>query len=136
MKLRTRVTAFIAVVLAFLGLAATPAQAAYSECDWGTVCVWTGIDGSGTIYRLRGVAGQCINMVGGGVDSADSYANRRSGSTSHHVQFYDNFGCTGTLLHVEYWHGGPIPSGTEGNFERLRTRNYRNQLNSVFFNNG
>lgn len=136
MKLRTRIIAVAVATFAMIGLAAAPAQAAYSNCDWGYVCIYTGLDGGGTQYTLRGVAGQCINMVGGGVDSADSYANRRSGSISHHVQFYDDFGCTGTLLHVEYWHGGPIPSGAEGNFERLRTRNYRNQLNSVFFNNG
>lgn len=138
MKLRTRVTAFLAVVLAFLGLAATPAQAAYSECDWGTVCVWTGTDGGGTIYRLRGVAGQCINMVGGGVNSVESYANRREGNVSHHVQFYDDFNCTGILLHVAYWHGGPIPSGAEGNFAVFRTSrgSHRDRLNSVWFNNG
>jgi hypothetical protein len=138
MIMRKRIVVFAVTLLAMLGLAASPAHASYADCDWGTVCLWTGTDGTGTIYRLRGVAGQCINMVGGGVNSADSYANRREGNISHHVQFYDDFGCTGILLQVAHFDGGPIPSGAEGNFTVFRTSRgtHRNRVNSVWFNNG
>jgi hypothetical protein len=138
MTVRKRATVLAVALLAILGLVTSPAHAAYSSCDWGQVCLWTGLDGTGTIYRLRGVAGQCINMVGGGVNSADSYANRREGNVSHHVQFYDDFGCGGTLLKVVDYGGGPIPSGAEGNVAALRTTrgSHRDRVNSVWFNNG
>lgn len=144
MKLRTKIAAFVAVLVASFGLA-TPAHAAtgYDRCEeWGWVCIFTGLDGGGTMYILRGVAGQCINMVGGGVNSADSFFNKRAGNTSHHVQFYDQFNCTGQELGIKPWTTlGPFPSGTKANFTLYNlgaccTRNHRNKLNSVWFNNG
>ena len=139
-----RVTGTLAALLVGLGLTVavqSPAQAltGYDRCEgWGLVCVFTEVNGGGTIYRLVGTPGQCIDMVGGGVNSADSYANRRAGNISHHIQFYDNFGCSGTLLKVAYYGGGPIPSGAEGNFAVFRTSRgtHRDRVNSVWFNNG
>lgn len=136
MKLRTRIAVVITAVLALGVLAATPAQASYDDCNWGTVCVYTGLNGSGSKYTLINVGGSCHRLVGNAVNNIESYANRRSGSTSHHVQFYDGPDCNGALLHVVTYHGGPIPSGAEGNFEVTRSVSYRNRTESVWFNNG
>lgn len=143
-----RTLAACLVVLGLVSLAAAPAQAVtgYARCEWGEVCLFTGLDGGGTIYPHVAISGTCVNMVGGANNSANSFVNKRpqqSANAAHHIQIYDGANCTGTLLAIGAFgnNRGPFPSGTRANFTRYNPRgggdiNFRERASSIFWNTG
>lgn len=144
----------LAVILAtfgvLLGVAATPAQASYSDCTDGIdlVCIWTSTGGDGTKYSFHGVSGFCTNITAGD-NTADSFLNNRS---SKHVQFYQLPDCQGYVLCRQGSNGwincpgsldDPIAAGVSGNFLLTDAPgggggqlNHRNKASSIFFNTG
>jgi len=145
MKMRQRLAAVLAGLVLGGGLAvavAAPAQASYSECNTGTVCIWNATNGSGSPIGggFSSTPGTCFDLFGAQNDSADSFRNH----TTKSVQFYDNHGCTGQLLKSE--DGRTIFDGvTQANFMQVDTvashpgcqfpsTCNRNRASSVFFN--
>ena len=88
---------------------ATPAQAAYSSCPSGNVCIFDGNDGTGTMWAYTGTSGGgvCINTPAAN-DRGQSYRNRHAKA----VSFYWNANCAESS-HPRW---GPLASGTQGNF--------------------
>ena len=50
-----KILASLAVTAAILAAGATPARAAYSDCNSGYICLFMGIGGSGNLYQWTGV---------------------------------------------------------------------------------
>lgn len=140
----------ISVLLLAVGLGAgiavavqAPAQASYSSCASGTVCTWDNPDGSGSPrIAFWASPGTCFELTGAADNSADSFRNH----ITTHIQFYDNHGCTGTLLKDAT--GATIFDGiTQQNFMQqdqvishpgcqYPSTCFRNRASSVFFNTG
>lgn len=133
--------AVLALVAMLTGVGAqtvTPARTvAYSNCPAGFVCLWDDPNafGNPTIIVFRN-PGLCYSVPSGFNDRADSFYNHLT--NGHHVQFYRDHPCTGLLLRQTNNNrsGGPFPPGTMDNFIAARGINHRNQLTSIWFNNG
>jgi hypothetical protein len=88
-----------------LGLAtAAPAQAAsgYDRCPSGSYCMFSGLDGGGTMVALTGNAPDLRTL---GIDKLGKSDWNRTGSNAWLYSGYDYTGCTAV--------SGP---GTRGNF--------------------
>jgi hypothetical protein len=126
----------LAVALIATGLSAAwggPAQASYSSCSSGYVCLWyenNGNTGSLMLLVFRN-PGTCYNLASFDKNRAESFYNHLS--NGHHVQFYDLDNCTGPLLlRAANNSGGPHAAGVHDNFAFWS----EDRANSIFFNNG
>lgn len=125
----------LTVVVGVTTVVANPAHAAYSNCPLGNVCIWDGLNGSGSpMYVHSGAPGTCINLPSSVNNRAESFYNHLSG-LNRAVQFYDGSGCTGTLLRRQSnGSGGPHFSGAADNFYLDHFLNHRNRATSIFYN--
>lgn len=142
--MRKRLVALVAALLAATGLtlvASAPAQAAYTDCSVGYVCLFDGYNGTGAMHPIPvSPRGYCYNVPTSFNDRANSAYNRM---TTRWVQFYTNAGCTGHLLHSAVdCSGGPFEPHFALNFYvdggdpwcHFSPVNDSNRLTSVFFN--
>lgn len=132
--MRRRVLSVLAGLLLGAGavaVAATPAQAAYSNCSNQYVCAFYGYSGGlpvlFTVYRSPGT---CYNLDPADNDQASSIANHLA--NHHAIQVYRDGGCTGGHLAVACCGSQPIPAGTNTSF----LPGYAAEMSSVFFNTG
>ncbi len=96
MNLRARMGVLFGALLLTLGagaVAATPAQAAWSDCPVGAVCIFDGTSGGWPLYYWTS-GGPCINIGTSWNDRASSVYNR-SGSHVLSVRFHEHAGCSG-----------------------------------------
>lgn len=141
-----RVATVAAGVLVALGLLATPARAAYSDCFVGYVCVWDGLNASGTLlFAASTTPGHCVNVPTSANDRAESFYNHLT-NTGKGAQFYRDANCTGHGLHDTTGYGGPTQpflAGYMGNFilldnpQQFGCQNHcdRNIATAIWFNN-
>ncbi len=134
--MKRKVQAAIVALVAMFSItvvAPTPAQAAYSDCWIGYVCIWDGDNGSNALLFSAGGPGvtspTCINVPSSANDKADSfYNNRRSTVGGRDVRFWLNAGCSGRVLCMENFGGcGPFFPGVGKNFNFADT----NELTSI-----
>jgi hypothetical protein len=80
--IKTRIATLAVVLLAALGvgaIAASPAYAAWSDCDYGNTCLYNGVGGAGTPYEVDATGWPnftCITMGTSGRNMASSLYNR------------------------------------------------------------
>lgn len=93
-----RLLVILAVVVAGVGIAATPAQAGQNDCGAGRYCVWTnqGWSGAPTYYWTipSGSGGFCVNYGGGLNDQVDSNVIKGGRSATQ----YQHANCSGSVV--------------------------------------
>lgn len=138
-KTITRALVVLAMATGIGAVAAAPAQAAYSDCTVGYVCLWNDSGGVGFPSLVRNdPPGTCYNVPTFWNDKMDSFSNRLL--FGKHVQFYKDANCTGHLMHQQNNNRSSGPFGsdpvTSDNFLSSINHNDRNILTSIWFNNG
>jgi hypothetical protein len=112
---RRIITVFAALLIAAgcTLVATTPAHASLSQCGVGYLCLWSSPNYGGSIHKIPlKPKGYCYNVPGGFNDIADSAYNNYTGFSKRWVQYYQNAGCTGHLLHNDaYCEQGPWEPG-------------------------
>lgn len=114
--------ATFSLVLGIGLVAASPAQAAWSDCPTGTGCVWTDQNGAGVIfvagYSAYGPAGTCRNLPG--VMPANGESARTSYGNGYGFRFYTNWNCVNSRNssrwemragEIETWPSAPKKNG-------------------------
>lgn len=76
-KLKMTLALALASVLASLGLTATPAQAAWSDCSAAYFCIYNGTGGTGLMYSwtvgyIKTLPDNCLNLTGSQNNMASS----------------------------------------------------------------
>jgi hypothetical protein len=98
MSFRKRVAVFFAALVAALGLAAAPAQAAWESCPQHGFCLYSQIDGGGTWYFavVEGLSNNtCVALPAHRNNWAESGWNRAHFYT---VRLYTSASCGGTMI--------------------------------------
>lgn len=102
MRILARVVIVLAATAAFGVALSTPAQAAWSDCQLGYLCLFNDRNGGGSILRIPPQArGSCYNVPSNFNDITDSAWNRYNGGTGNkrYVYFYRDANCFGHTLH-------------------------------------
>jgi len=108
MRTTKRVGAVLVMFAIMIGIAASPAHAAYSSCPASHICAYTDSNGNGSQWTLPWVGlNNCQGMPGGWNDVISSAINK---TPSYKVLFYSEAGCWGGTITV--WNGGD----TDNNF--------------------
>ncbi len=134
----------VALTLGLVAVSATPASAdvipkSTSQCSFGTVCLYDGINYVTLIVSHYGAPGTCFNVPASANDKAESFYNHLG--DGHHVQFYQDAGCTGHLMCSDIIDScGPYPDGRADDFATFLSRHNgytsANRTSSIFYNNG
>lgn len=141
--MRSWITRAIVVCLISTGVVAivvSPANASYTECNSGYVCIWYNDNGGGTRYEAYANPGTCHTALSGSPanDQANSFRNRLT--NGKHVQFYNGTNCNGTLLLDSNRFGGPHAVNAQNNFHYgligVQFIDHKNKASSIFFNTG
>ena len=111
--MRKRLLAFAAMLALTLGVAATPAHAAQSDCPAvGYLCVWNEANWGGSpdyywAISSAGTGGYCINYGGSLNDNVDSL--KITGNTALSVTQYQDANCSGSTVSFNRpaYYGGP-----------------------------
>ena len=110
-----------------------------SNCAFGTVCLFDGINYAGFLVGHYGAPGTCWNVPATVNDRAESFYNHLG--DGHHVQFYQDAGCTGHLMCSDIIDTcGPYPDGRADDFATFLSRHNgytsANRTSSIFYNTG
>jgi hypothetical protein len=138
------VTAVVALNLALMVWVESPAQAAFTDCPAGNVCLWSAANYTGILDIVHRAPGTCYNIPSMYNDRADSFYNHLG--TGKHVQFYRHVDCNPDRFNTHpsphhdttEW-AGPFPDGYHDAFIAVGTplvHNDRNNTSSIFFNTG
>lgn len=96
MVIKKTLARFLAVLLLSgfgVAVVATPANAAWSDCQFGQVCTWMNPGGNGTMYYYTSPGpGACVNLGPGWNDAVRGISNKSSVPT----YWYRDGNCTGT----------------------------------------
>lgn len=113
MTWRKRILATLALATALIGVGATSAVAAQSNCpSGGYYCVWDEANwayGPDYYWQITsaGTGGFCVNYLNAIADNVDS--NKITGNTALSVTQYANLNCSGSTVsfHRPDFYGGP-----------------------------
>lgn len=95
-KIRRALAVLLATVLLGVGLnaaGASPAQASAAQCNSANICLWDGVNYTGTIYQwsvgyIRTLEGDCLFLSGSQSNTASSLAVNGKLSTTR-ITFFD-----------------------------------------------
>jgi hypothetical protein len=136
------IVTFVALLTTFQLIFVKAANASWSQCWIGHVCIWDINSGSGTLlYSAHAQPpGTCQNIPSSAEDRANSFYNHMN--NGRHVQFYGGDNCSGHALHKNDGSGGsldPYYDGETGTFIDTGTSPCHcdsNRASSIFFNTG